>query len=121
MRRTSVTSALLIAVLATAGSACASGWGSPFAGSCPHTRKECAHKKSATEKVVALPCAHVLTPLSAKCSVRSFAHFRFIAFHTVETSIPLQLAARSIAPPSNARIIVSSVGSPETDRGPPRS
>jgi hypothetical protein len=121
VRRTSITSALLIAVLATAASACASGWGSQFAGSCPHTRRECAHKKSGAGKIVSLPCAHVLTPETARCPVRSFAQFHFAAFHAVENSIPLQLAANNFLSPSAARIIVSSVGSPETDRGPPRS
>ena len=53
--------------------------------------------------------------------MRSFIQFQFVALHAFRISAPLQPAAGSFSRPPDAVIIVSSIGSPETDRGPPRS
>jgi hypothetical protein len=53
--------------------------------------------------------------------VRGFVQFQLVAFHRFDTSAPLQRAVSSISPPLVSVILASSIGSPETDRGPPRS
>jgi len=52
--------------------------------------------------------------------MRSFIQLQFVTLHTFEISAPLQPDAGSISAPFDSRIVVSSIGSPETDRGPPR-
>jgi len=53
--------------------------------------------------------------------MRSFVPFQFLPFHAFEISTPLQRAAGNIPAPFDFVILVSSIGSPETDRGPPAS
>jgi hypothetical protein len=47
--------------------------------------------------------------------------FQFVAFHGFEISTPLRRVTGNISAPFDSTIIISSIGSPETDRGPPRS
>jgi hypothetical protein len=119
MRRTSITSVLLILLLAMSASACVAGWGQQ-ADSCAHTSRPVS---SPAKPGIAsgAECGHALKSLPGKCGMRSFIHFQFAAFHAFQISAPLQRAAGNISRPPDAVIIVSSVGSPETDRGPPRS
>jgi len=118
VRRTSIISALLILVFTTSASACISGWSTPSADSCSPglSHPHCPRKQS-----VRPVCGQSVKPLPAKCGLRSFTQFHFIAFHPLETRTPLRCVARSLAAATDAVIIVSSIGSPETDRGPPRS
>jgi hypothetical protein len=53
--------------------------------------------------------------------MRGLVQFQLLALHSVEISLPLQRPVSNIAAPLDSTIIVSSIGSPETDRGPPRS
>jgi hypothetical protein len=53
--------------------------------------------------------------------MRSFVQLQFLTRQVSEISIQLRQAAGNIAAPSDAVIIVSSIGSPETDRGPPEA
>jgi hypothetical protein len=55
------------------------------------------------------------------CSLRSLAQFHFAEFRRFEISRPLQRVGGKPSPGSNSRIVLSSIGSPETDRGPPHS
>jgi hypothetical protein len=119
VRRTSITSALLILVMATSGSACVVGWGSQ-----PDTyaaRQACAGKKSGTATAKQPVCRPLLKSPPGKCGVRSFVQFQFVALHRFAISAPLQRAVSSISPPLALVILASSIGSPETDRGPPCS
>ena len=50
----------------------------------------------------------------------SFVQFQFLVFHASEISLPVRTASR-ISTPFDSLIIVSSIGSPEADRGPPIS
>jgi hypothetical protein len=122
VRRTSITSVLLILVFATSASACVAEWGSQPATSCPHssTRRVCVREKPGTAMAFGL-CGHVLKSVPGKCGLRSFVQFQFVAFHKFEISAPLRRVAGNISAPFDSAIIVSSIGSPETDRGPPRS
>lgn len=123
MRRNSIISVLLILVLAASASGCVGGWGSQSAISChrPSPRPACARGRLGTSTVVGPACGHVLKALPGKCGLRGFVQFQFGAFQTFEISTPLPRVAGNISAPFDSAIIVSSIGSPETDRGPPCS
>jgi hypothetical protein len=53
--------------------------------------------------------------------MRSFVQIQFVAFRAFQISTPLLRSPGNLPAPSDSVIIVSSIGSPETDRGPPRS
>jgi hypothetical protein len=52
--------------------------------------------------------------------MRNFMQFHLVAFQAFEISPPLGTAS-GISTPFNSLIVVSSIGSPEADRGPPVS
>jgi len=122
---------ILIVALATSASACVAGWGSEAASACsqPKTHAACAGKcpeakrmsdgsrKSAGRSA----CKYVVKTQPGKCGMRSFVQLEFLTRPASEISNPLRREAGNIAAPDDGVIIVSSVGSPETDRGPPRS
>jgi hypothetical protein len=66
-------------------------------------------------------CGHILKSLPGNCGLRNFVQFQFVEFHNFEISAPLRATSDNISAPLDSAIIVSSIGSPETDRGPPRS
>jgi len=123
VRRTSLTSVLLIVVFNISAPACVAGWGSSPATFCraASTRQACARKKLGTATAVGAPCGHLLKSQPDRCGLRSFVQFQFGAFRAFQISMPLRRAAGSISAPFDSGIIVSSIGSPETDRGPPLS
>ena len=131
VRRKPLTALILIVIFATSMSACVAGWGSEAAasccqstaraacsGKCPDARKVtgCTHKSARNSA-----CKHVVKPQPGKCGMRSFAQRQFLTRPASEISIPLRREAGNIAAPDDGVIIVSSIGSPETDRGPPNS
>jgi hypothetical protein len=127
MRRTSIISALLILILQASVSVCMAGWGIPATNSCPQrgSRQSCVRKKSGVETprpaCEHVPCGRVLRSLPDRCGIRSFVQFQAVAFRADQISTPHQFMFTNIAAPIDSRIIVSSIGSPETDRGPPAS
>lgn len=123
MRRTPVTSALLVVALATSTSACVAGWTSQPGASChrPSARQACSSKKPSSATAADLACSQVLKSLPGMCGIRGLVQFQFVTFHAFEISAPLQPAAGDFSAPSDAMVIVSSIGPPETDRGPPAS
>jgi len=102
-------------VVATSSSACVAGWCSQPGTSCLRAgiRQTCAWKKPA--------CDRLLKPLPGKCGVRNFDQFQFVTFHTSAIPAPFLPASSRIPMPLDSFIIASSIGSPETDRGPPCS
>jgi hypothetical protein len=66
-------------------------------------------------------CGDVVKSMPGHCSLRSLLRFQFPAFQRFEVSTPLRRTAEIISAPRGASIIATSIGSPETDRGPPRS
>jgi len=77
------------------------------------------HALIATEPLEAgPPCGDAFAVRPGQCGLRSFVQLHFASFRAAEISVPL-LAAGNIASPSRVVIVVSSVGFPETDRGPP--
>ena len=122
MRRASITSVLLILVVVTSASACVAGCGSQIAPSCPPmiSLRACARKEPRTPTIGGRACGDVLKSLPDRCGMRSFIQFQFVALALFEIAAPFQRAA-SNSVPFDSLIVVSSIGSPETDRGPPRS
>lgn len=123
VRRTSITSGLLILVFATSAFGCATGWSSKPGIFCPRpsTRQVCVRKNPGTTVARGSACSHILKSLPGRCSLRSLAQFQFAELHRFEIPSPLRHAGGKVSLPFNSVIIVSSIGSPETDRGPPRS
>jgi hypothetical protein len=121
--RTPVTSGLLMLVLATSASGCAIGSSSKPEILCPRssTRQVCVQKKPGTAAAKGSACGRTLKSLPGLCSLRSLAQFQFAELHRFENPSPLGHASGKVSPPFNSVIIVSSIGSPETDRGPPCS
>ncbi len=123
VHRTSITSALLILMVLTSASACVAGCGSQPAPSCSRTnaRQACARRQAHTATTKNPACGDTVKSQPGRCGVRSFIPFQFATLPAFETSPPLKHTDGNVSAPLNAVIGVSSIGSPETDRGPPRS
>ena len=63
-------------------------------------------------------CGDAFTARPGQCGLRTFIQLHFVGFRAGEISLPL-VKATKVSMPSRVMIIVSSVGPPETDRGPP--
>jgi len=123
MRGASITSVLLTAVLAASASACLAGFGSRHATVCdyPVSRDHCVRTKGNVAATLSASCGHTLTSVPAQCGLRSFLSLPFVVFRSIEIATPLQVGAGNISAPSDSKIIIFSIGSPQTDRGPPLS
>ena len=122
MQHFSIRAGILILVLATSAFGCASGSGSDPTDSCHRSygRGPCIGGKSGPAVTKESAC-HTLESSQRRCSLRSLAQFQFAEFRRFEISSPLRRASGKASPGFNSRIVVSSIGSPETDRGPPHS
>ena len=121
MRRTCVTSVLIL-VLVASSFGCVAGLDGPAASPCVDSvaRRDRSQKMPGAALVHRQACQHVLKRGTSGCSLRSLMQFHFLAFHPRETSAPRDVAdGISVRPESG--IITSSIGPPETDRGPPHS
>lgn len=143
MRRVPATAMLLVLVLSVLAPACVAGWN----GSCEDvpqisTRVRCArvllkaergattalsgresrvasHGNAVMNRVQAdEQCGDELNVPTERCGLRSFVQLQFARLQAAQISIPL-LPAAKVHVPSRVMIAVSSVGPPETDRGPP--
>jgi hypothetical protein len=123
MRRHCVTSVLLMVVLAVSTSACAMDRCSGRASFCaaPRVGRDCARSKIDTAANTRKACQPVVQSMPASCSLRSLGQFQFLAFDRCEICAPLRSVGGMTLARPDSRIIVSSIGSPETDRGPPSS
>jgi hypothetical protein len=131
MRHISATAMLLVFILGALAPACVAGWNGSYqllASHCeevpqPSAGMHCAHRTSygptRAEVKADEPCGHAFTARPGQCGLRSFIQLHFASFHAAEISVPV-LTASKVASPSRVVIMVSSVGPPETDRGPPR-
>jgi hypothetical protein len=121
VRRASIASALLILVLATSAFGCATGWRSEPGTFCfrQSSREACAGKKPNTRAGGWSACSHTLKSLPGVCNLRTFAQFRFVEFRRFEVAGPLGNPGGKVSLRSNSPIIALSIGSPQTDRGPP--
>lgn len=121
MRRASITSVLLIVVLATSASACVAGSGNRSLAAYSCNRRISAHTKACRTVAIRSTCGHDLRSLPGRCGVRTFLQLQFVALHTLEIVSPLTRPTDRISVPSDPVTLISSIGSPETDRGPPNS
>lgn len=123
MRRNPITFGLLILALATSASACVAELGVQPPNSCPTPRFLQAYvRKQLSCKVVVEPaCGHRLKSLPANCGMRSFVQFQVAEFSRFELPAPLRPVPGNISMPIVSAIVLSSIGSPHTDRGPPNS
>jgi len=145
MQHTSATAMLLVFILGMMAPACVAGWNgggyelsvircqemprlsagirsTRHAAHSSKTRMNAAPSQLAPEKAIEAgePCGDELSARPEQCALRSFIQLHFASFAATEISVPV-LAATKVASPSRTVIVVSSVGPPETDRGPPRS
>ena len=122
MRRNALISAFLVIVLATAAFGCVSDWSGKPSSSCNNSsiQKPCV-RKPGTAVAKRSGCGDNVKSVPGLCNVRGFAQFQFTEFRKFEIAGPLRQVEGRISRPRNAAILVSSIGSPETDRGPPTS
>src|SRR5215470_5657524 len=118
MPRNTIISALLIVTLATSASACVEGVGSSSSRLCSKSsRPSCRRNRQA---VGVRRCNPVLKPVPAHCDIRGLVQLHLLAFTKFDVRSPLRIVSRILVP-SRQGPDVSSIGSPETDRGPPLS
>ena len=90
--------------------ACVAGWdGQPAKPRC-RVERLCAQKK---------PGKSIKPPATNKCGLRNFVQLQFVRFSATNLSRPLLNRTGEISFLAPAVIVFSSIGSPETDRGPP--
>jgi len=119
LRRHCVIAGLLILTLTASSSACVEGAGNPLSKSCANTRQSACSRK--THVVRTSKCSLALRSLPGHCGIRGLLQLHLLALRTAEASMPLQVVSKHISLPFGPAIRISSVGSPETDRGPPLS
>ncbi len=115
MRMKASIAALLILTVAISASACVEGAGSALAKPCKFSRTHCSRVARSSK------CSTVSKASSSHCDVRGLLQFHFIAFHKSDTTASLRALPGRVAIPSRLALRLSSIGSPETDRGPPLS
>lgn len=129
MRRESVISGLLILVLATSAFGCVTGGNNepcaPEVGA-HEARATLGYRQWSTRTFVRkapqrASCSPILTSPSGRCSFRSLAQFQPLELRRFEIPSPLRQGDGGVSLPFDSRIVVLSIGSPQTDRGPPRS
>jgi hypothetical protein len=120
MRRASLIAALLIVSLANTASACVIGPSVSPAASCRRAKsgKPCAQKIVQSTNS---PCDHVVKSVPAQCSLRGLLQFQLLQFRAFDISVPLLKTAENLSLPPDSTFRFTSIGSPETDRGPPHS
>jgi hypothetical protein len=118
MRSKTVAAGLLILVFGASAFGCVAGWNGDAPNVCGASiaRKSCARKKA-----IRTTGCHVLHSSPGRCSLRSLAQGYAIEFARFEIRGPLNDVRERASVLRTAPILISSVGSPETDRGPPRS
>jgi hypothetical protein len=114
MRRISLISALLILTLSASVSRCITGSsdGAPAGCWLSHVRLS---RVTAGDQ-----CGDTARSRSKQCSLRGMLQFQFLTLPPVRVTPPQQVVAESKTP-VDSTIKFTSIGSPETDRGPPLS
>lgn len=120
MRRNAIILGILIPALASSAFCCISLGASQPADACTRrmTHPLCSHGEPETLSVASPWCGRRIESPQAACAVRGFIQLQFVEIRTCENPAPPQLVGvfspRVITSPTK-----TSVGSPETDRGPP--
>ncbi|HEX3966767.1 MAG TPA: hypothetical protein VHW70_02265 [Edaphobacter sp.] len=126
MRRVSIISAFLAVMIAISTFGCATGMtaaSSSAKNSCSHpgARAACARKRSGASTAQDSACIHTLKSQQGQCSLRDLAQFQFAELRGFAIASPFSNPHGNASPSSDSTILVSSIGSPQTDRGPPVS
>jgi len=121
--RTSITSCLLILVLFTSTLGCVTGGSGKVTNICStrSARHACHKAKPGIGDAHGAACGETLSEVSAPCNLRSFLQVQIAVLPNIEMPSPALRATGEVSLPSRVSFIVSSVGSPQTDRGPPLS
>ena len=119
MRLRSLISALLILALWASASECVNGAGTSLGAACRVSHIRLSHSKAS--HTADANCRHALKGRSDPCSLRGLLQFQFLTLPAFEIAIPFDLIEEKVAGPTDSTAKLTSIGSPETDRGPPRS
>jgi hypothetical protein len=123
MRRASLISACLILMFAGSVFGCVAGFGEERAPRCSESGKDrmCARKQAGSTAMSGSAWREIMKSPPSQCSLRSLTQGQVAEFSRFEIPTPLRMTkGRSTAQPKSL-LIIASIGSPETDRGPPRS
>jgi hypothetical protein len=107
--------ALLILTMAVSASACVEGMGSAPGERCSPSQTHCSRVARSGK------CGAVLKSSPSHCDVRGLLQFHFAASQKSNTTASLRRLPGCVVIPSRLALRLSSIGSPETDRGPPLS
>jgi len=108
-----------LVTLATSASACVEGAGSSYSNGCVRSvGPSCQRQLHAAN---APRCSPFLKAVPAHCDIRGLVQVHIVAFTKFEIPSPLTLVTAQVLLPSGPALRKSSIGSPETDRGPPFS
>jgi len=123
MRRGFFTSIALIWALALSTTLCVGGWCTAPCASPPQcgTQATCRAKKAALHFAWRGECSDGLRAPAAKCALRNLAQAQPAISRATKVSAPQRIATGKVSALFDFGFIVSSIGSPQTDRGPPLS
>jgi len=117
MCRNGIISALLIVTMVASASACVEGAGSSSSKTCVRPLgPSCGKLLHARNR-----CNPAMKSVPAHCDIRGLVQFHVVSFAKFEVSSPLRVVSGRVLLPSRLDVRISSIGSPETDRGPPLS
>jgi len=120
MRRTAA-SILLVMVFVALAPACVAGWNGGEARPCWRNKsKTGGATKTARDVRQAADCRTAIAAIPGKCGLRTFVQSTFAQPAAFSLSPPQRRSAEKVLP-RETKIVVSSVGPSETDRGPPCS
>jgi hypothetical protein len=72
-------------------------------------------------KAAGAQCLPVLKSLQSRCVMRGFAQYHCAVYRPHAMIAPCLRETGKIMAPVESAIVIRSIGSPETDRGPPNS
>jgi hypothetical protein len=116
VRSRSLISALLMLTLCASASACVNGTGTGFGAAC-----RISHPRLSALGATENTCGHAFNTRVAQCPLRGLLQFQFLTLSAFQIAVPIDVIAETVTVPSDSTAKLTSVGSPETDRGPPRS
>jgi len=121
--RNSILSCLLILVFSTSTLGCVTGRSSHSGIFCSSTgiRQTCKKAKSSRDVRPGSACRETLKRPLDRCNLRGFLQSQLAVLANFEISTPSLPAMGEVSLLSRSIFVASSVGSPQTDRGPPAS
>jgi len=123
VERISITSCLLIPVLFTSTLGCVTGRAGKTPNLCStrSAHHACQKTKHLVGNTHGPSCGETLSGLPAPCNLHGFVQSQMAVLPNLELPSPAQHPTGEVSLPSRAIFIFSSIGSPQTDRGPPLS